>query len=183
MMRLDQFQTNDFDRGAPRSVEALWMAANRLMLSSWLPGSGWRVRLLRVFGAQVGRSVVIKPGVRVKFPWRLVVGDHSWIGEDVWIDNLAQVTVADHVCISQGAYFCTGNHDWSRETFDLVVQEITVETGAWVGAKSVVGPGAKIQKGAVLTAGSVASGTLYPYTIYQGNKAVAVGHRRVSNKN
>lgn len=179
-MKLDTFSSAGFDRGSSRTAEAAWLVLSGLLVASWLPGSGWRVRLLRAFGAQVGTGVVLKPGVRIKFPWRLRIGDHSWVGEDVWIDNLGEVTVADHVCISQGAYLCTGNHNWSRETFDLVVQSITVETGAWIGAKSIVGPGTRIQEGVVLTAGSVANGTLDCYTIYRGNKAVAVGQRRIA---
>lgn len=87
-MRLDAYTTGGFDRGAPRWKEALWLAISGLLVASWLPGSGWRKRLLRAFGATIGWDVAIKPGVRIKFPWRLSVGDYSWIGEDVWIDNL-----------------------------------------------------------------------------------------------
>lgn len=182
-VRLDRFAGTGFDRGASRLKEALWLGIGALVLRSFVPGSSWRARLLRIFGATVGHGTVWKPGVRVKFPWRLTIGDHCWIGEEAWIDNLGRVTLADHVCISQGAYLCTGNHDWSRETFDLIVQGITVENGAWIGAKSIVGPGTRIQEGAVLTAGSVANGTLDRYMIYQGNKAVAVGQRRIAPAN
>lgn len=144
-----------------------------------MPGSRWRAQLLRFFGARIGRGTVWKPGVRVKFPWRLVVGDHCWLGEDVWIDNLAQVKLANHVCVSQGAYLCTGNHDWSRESFDLVAQGINLDEGCWIGAKAVVAPDTHIEEGAVLTAGSVAIGNLERFTIYRGNKAVPVGQRQV----
>lgn len=178
-MQLDTFSSTGFDRGASRAVEAAWLVLSGILVASWLPGSSWRALLLRAFGAQIGEGVVIKPGMRVKFPWRLTVGDYTWIGEDVWIDNLAHVTLADHVCVSQGAYLCTGNHDWSSESFDLILQGINVETGAWIGAKSFVAPGALIRQCAVLTAGSAASGTLDPYTIYGGNKAIAVGSRKI----
>jgi putative colanic acid biosynthesis acetyltransferase WcaF len=82
-MRLDLFQNTKFDRGASRWTEATWIAVQAFLFSSWFPGSGWLVRLLRTFGAQVGRGVVIKPHVTVKFPWRLVLGDYVWIGERV----------------------------------------------------------------------------------------------------
>lgn len=178
-VRLDRFSSLDFDRGASRLKEVLWVGIGAPLLCLFIPGSGWRAALLRIFGAQIGRGVVLKSGVRVKFPWRLKMGDYCWIGEDAWIDNLTQVTLAHHVCISQGAYLCTGNHDWSSETFDLIVQGIIVESGAWVGAKCVIGPGTLIQEGAVVTAGSVANGRLDSYTIYRGNKAVEVGQRRI----
>jgi putative colanic acid biosynthesis acetyltransferase WcaF len=177
-MRLDRFSSAGFSRGAPRVVEALWLAANGLLLSSWLPGSGWRVKLLRAFGADVGQGVVMKPGIRVKFPWRLQVGDNSWIGESVWIDNLADVRIGANVCISQWAYFCTGSHDWSSPNFDLVTKSIVVHDKAWVAASATVGPGVVVGEGAVLGLASSTSKDLSPWTIYAGSPAQPVGIRK-----
>ena len=91
--------------------------------------------LLRAFGAQIGRGVVIKPDVRIKFPWRLVVGKHTWIGQEAWIDNIAEVTIGSHVCISQGVYLCTGSHDHRKRAFDLIHKPIRVGDGAWLGER------------------------------------------------
>jgi putative colanic acid biosynthesis acetyltransferase WcaF len=114
----------------------------------------------------------------VKVPWRLRVGDSSWIGEDVWIDNLAPVTIGSHCCLSQGVYLCTGNHDWSRQTFDLMTLPVTIHDRAWLAAKSVVAPGVVIGEGAVLGLGSVATHDLKEWQFYQGNPAVAVRPRK-----
>lgn len=165
-MRLDRYTSNGFQRGAPRAVEALWLATSGLFVASWLPGSAWRVALLRLFGAQIGRGAIVKPGVRVKFPWRLTVGDHCWIGERVWIDNLTEVTLGDHVCLSQASYLCTGSHDWSRERFDLIVQPISIESHAWVGARAIVAPGTTLEQGAVLAMGATGRGRLAPWHIH-----------------
>ncbi|HEY3935867.1 MAG TPA: WcaF family extracellular polysaccharide biosynthesis acetyltransferase [Bryobacteraceae bacterium] len=165
-------------RGRNRLIEALWIffgapvLASRVMI--W---SGVRVFLLRLFGAKAGVNVYIKPGVRVKFPWYLSIGDHCWIGEDVWIDNLAPVSIASHVCVSQGAYLCTGNHDWSMPNMRLFSRPIRLETGSWVGARSVVCPGVTVAEGAVLSVGSVATKDLAPFGIYTGNPAVFVRQR------
>lgn len=176
-MRLDAYTTGGFDRGAPRWKEALWLAISGLLVASWLPGSGWRKRLLRAFGATIGRDVAIKPGVRIKFPWRLSVGDYSWIGEDVWIDNLAQVSIGAHACVSQGAYLCTGSHDWSRDSFDLITRPISLGDQSWVGAHANLAPGTTLGKGAVLGMGSLGKGTLAPWTLYTGTPATAQGPR------
>lgn len=176
-MRLDSFDNRGFDRGASKVKEMLWLLCGWLLGSSWLPGAGWRASLIRLFGARIGQGVVFKPGVRVKFPWRLTVGDHCWIGEDVWIDNLAEVTFGDHVCASQGAYFCTGSHDWSKQSFDLIVKPINVGSHAWIAAKCVVAPGVRIGEGAVLGLGCVATNALEPWTIYAGNPAERVKSR------
>lgn len=152
--RLAEYTTGGFDRGRSALVEFLWIVVQSLFVRSFLPGSSHRCWLLKMFGARLGRGVVVKPGVRVKFPWRLSVGDYSWIGEDAWIDNLAPVTVGANCCLSQGAYLCTGNHDWSALTFDLRTGPISLEDGAWVAARATVGPGITVGRNAVVALGA-----------------------------
>ena len=167
-VRLDLFTNAEFSRGASRLKELCWVAVSGLLVESWLPGSGWRRQLLRAFGARIGKGVIIKPRVRVKFPWRLTVGDHSWIGEDVWIDNLAEVTVGSHCCLSQGAYLCTGSHNWTDPQFGLITRSIKLGDGCWVCAKASLVPGTELESGAVVAMGSVASGRLAGWTVHAG---------------
>ena len=134
--------------------------------------------LLRMTGASVGAGVVIKPRVTIKYPWKLTVGDNSWIGEQVWIDNLDQVTIGAHVCISQGALLLCGNHDYKKPTFDLITGPIVLENGVWIGAKASVGPGVTCGSYSVLAMGSVATKNLEEWIVYQGNPALAVRQRR-----
>lgn len=132
---------------------------------------GLTVLLLRAFGARVGKGVVIKPCVQIKFPWKLAVGNDVWIGEHVWIDNLDTVTIGNDVCISQGAMLLCGTHDYKRETFDLITRPINIEDGAWICARALVCPGVRVGLHAVLTAGAVANHDLEPNGVYQGNPA------------
>ena len=171
-MRLDEYDSTRFDRGRPRWLELIWLATQWLVLRSWLPGSMLRIFALRLFGACIGQSVVIKAGVRVKFPWRLSIGDHTWIGEDVWIDNLVPVTIGSHCCISQGAYLCTGNHDWSTREFKLITAEIEIHDHAFIGAMSRIAGGVEIGEGSVTTLGSVVTNDTQPWTISCGNASV-----------
>jgi putative colanic acid biosynthesis acetyltransferase WcaF len=163
---LSLYDNGDFSRGRPALVVALWLIIEALFVASWLPGSLHRRLILRLFGARIGSGVVIKPRVRVKFPWRLRIGDHSWIGEGVWIDNLNEVRIGSNACLSQGAYLCTGNHDWSRVTFDLRTAPIVVEDGAWVGEMVSVGPGVTIGHGAVATLGMSVLKSLEPGSVH-----------------
>jgi len=142
-----------------------------------MPSSTLRAWLLRLFGAQVGRDPVLKPGVRVKYPWRLSIGDDSWLGEDCWLDNLEQISIGNNVCISQGAYLCTGNHDWSDGSFGLIVKPITLGDGSWVGAKCLVGPGVELGACAIAAAGSVVTKSIPEYEIHAGNPARFVRRR------
>src|SRR5436190_13728620 len=103
-VQLARFDNSGYDPGRPLAVQVLWFAVGlQLLRCAWLPGSAFRRGLLRWFGARVGAGVVCKPGMRVKYPWRLSVGDHSWIGEDCWIDNLADVTIGRNCCLSQAS--------------------------------------------------------------------------------
>jgi putative colanic acid biosynthesis acetyltransferase WcaF len=121
--------------------------------------------------------VIIKPGVRIKYPWKLEIGSYSWIGESVWIDNLDEVKIGSNVCISQGALLLCGNHDFTKSTFDLMTGKIVLEDGVWIGAKSQVGPGVNVKNHAVLAMGSTATKDLKPFIIYRGNPAVEIKKR------
>jgi len=176
-MRLDRFDAGGWERGRSRWLEGLWLLVQALLVASWVPGSAHRAWLLRLFGARIGRGSVLKPGLKVKFPWRLVMGDHVWLGEGVWIDNLAPVRIGSHCCVSQGAYLCTGSHDWESARFKLVVRPIEILDHAWICARAVVGPGIVVGEGAVLSLGSVATRDLEAWTICSGVPAEAVRKR------
>ena len=148
--------------------------------SSWLPFSFFKVFILRIFGAKIGKSVVIKPSVNIKYPWKLSLANHVWIGENVWIDNLDNVVIGNNVCISQGAFLLCGNHNYKKDSFDLITKPIIVEDGVWIGAKSTVLPGVTAKSHSILSAGSVTSKNLEPYSIYRGNPAEKVSIRTIS---
>lgn len=172
MTDLSKYDNSWYVPGGSALKRILWYFANVIFIKSHLnPVSSLKCRVLRLFGAEVGHGVVIKPGVNIKYPWRLTIGDFSWIGEDVWIDNLAQVSIGPNCCVSQGAMLLCGNHNYKQPGFDLIVRPITLEEGSWVGAKSVVCPGVTLSEGAILAAGSVAATDLEAGFIYQGNPA------------
>ena len=179
--RLDRFDNSSYDPGRNLFWCAVWTYLGLPLLASWLlPVSALRVALLRAFGAKLGQGVVFRPRVRVKFPWRLTLGDHSWIGEAAWIDNLDDVVIGAHVCISQEAYLCTGNHDWSDPAFGFRLAAIHLDDGAWACARCVLLPGSILSEGAVAGAGSVIAGTVPPYAIYAGNPASFVRSRTLN---
>lgn len=179
-MRLDQYTVGQYTPGAPYIKQLLWYFLGQpLFRSYWLPVSGLKVRLLRLFGAQVGEGVRVKPGVNIKFPWRIVIGNYVWLGEQVWLDNVIKIRIDDHVCISQGAYLGTGNHDWRDPNFALKLSPIHLKSRCWVGAKAIVGPGVTMGQGSVLCLGSVAGKSLAPMTIYAGNPARPVKTRQI----
>jgi putative colanic acid biosynthesis acetyltransferase WcaF len=160
-MDLSRYRVTGYSPGRSRLVQVLWYLCSAAVFQSpWFPCSALKVWLLRLFGASVGRGVVIKPCVRIKFPWRLQVGDFVWIGESVWIDNLAVVTIGSNVCLSQGVYLCTGSHDYRSPTFDLITREIQISDRVWVCAMAVVLPGTQIGSDCLLAAHSTVTGVV-----------------------
>lgn len=171
-MQLNKYTVGDYSPGASLFKQILWYYVGSPLVSSYfVTGSGFKCWVLSCFGAKVGQGVRVKQGVKVKFPWRLAIGNFVWIGENSWIDNVAMVTIESNSCISQGVYLCTGNHDWSTESFKLKDAVIHIEEGCWVAAHAIVGPGVRMGKGSVLGLGSVASRSLEPMTIHAGNPA------------
>lgn len=161
-------------------MRSLWYVTNIFFIKNQLVTSSlFKVLILRLFGAKIGKNTVIKPGVYVKYPWLLEIKDYVWLGEHAWIDNLTKVTIGSNVCISQGAYILTGNHNYTKSTFDLMVQSVVLEEGVWIGAKATVCPGITCESHSVLTAGSVATGNLKPFGIYQGNPATWIRERNI----
>lgn len=175
---LSQFENSHYDPG-PIWIRALWYVVNALFFKSPFPGSVWKRSLLRLFGAKVGKGVIIKPRVNIKYPWYLSIGDHVWIGEEVWIDDLGIVSIGSHCCISQGAMLLCGNHDHRSPSFDLIVRGVTLEEGVWVGARAIVGPGIRAGSHAFLTLGSVTATNLSAYGIYRGNPAEYLRERKI----
>jgi putative colanic acid biosynthesis acetyltransferase WcaF len=176
--QLSTFNNNWYKTGAGKIKMLLWYCTNALFFNSYLlPISSIKISILKLFGAHCGQGIVLKPKVNIKYPWRLKIGNHVWIGEKVWIDNLENIYIEDNVCISQGAMLLCGNHNYKKSSFDLIVGKITLEKGCWVGAQTVVCPGVIVHSHAVLTVGSVATQNLEPYSIYSENPAQKIKER------
>lgn len=171
-MDLGKFDNSWYSPGARPKLIA-WYLANMFFFKTSFPfPSNFKCLILRLFGGSVGSGVVIKPRVNIKYPWFLKIGDNSWVGENVWIDNLASVTIGKNVCLSQGSFILTGSHDYKSPSFDLLIGEIHIEDSVWVGAKSIVCPNVTCMAGSVLAVNSVATKNLDSDKVYQGNPAV-----------
>jgi putative colanic acid biosynthesis acetyltransferase WcaF len=179
---LTSYNTNHYDPG-PLWRRASWYIVSLLFFETRLP---WPYALKRIllslFGCQLRDGLIIKPDVKIKYPWFLSIGAHCWIGDGVCIDNFCSVTLGDQVVISQGAYLLTGNHDYKKRNFDLILDPIEIKSGVWIAAKSIVCPGVSIGEYAVLMMGSVASKSLDKHSVYSGNPATFKRKRELSDE-
>lgn len=178
---LGRYNNRAYTCGRGLAWQVLWfIVGSPLLRSSILPWSRFRTVLLKAFGASIGSSVVIKPSVRVKYPWRLCIGDNSWIGESVWIDNLGEVNIGSNVCVSQGVYICCGSHSASDRAFELKVKPINIENGVWICAKAVVLQGVTIARHAVVSAGCVVSRDVVEASVVGGVPMEVLRNRVIS---
>lgn len=178
---LSKYNNDWFDEGAGILKRTCWYFTNVLFFMNPLnPISSIKVRLLRIFGAKIGKGVVIKPCVNIKYPWKLSIDDYTWIGEKVWIDNLDFVSIGKNCCLSQEVMLLCGNHNYKSVLFDLIVQPITLEDGVWLGARSTVAGGVTCRTHAVLAACSFVTKELAAYTIYRGNPCKETGKRTIN---
>lgn len=166
------------NRGKSFPIEACWYFIKILFFQSSFPWpSGLKRILLIIFGAKIGKSVCLKPRINILFPWKLTIGDHSWIGEEVIILNFEKIKIGNHVCISQRAFLCAGNHDFRDPSMTYKNAPIEIQDGAWVCAQVFVSPGITIHTDAVVRVSSVVLNNLDAGMIYAGNPCTVIGQR------
>jgi putative colanic acid biosynthesis acetyltransferase WcaF len=151
-----------YDRGRGRGWQLAWLVVQSMGFSSWWFPSRLRPVVLRAFGATVGQRVVIRHRVRVQWPWKLVVGDDSWVEENSWLYNAGYLTIGSDVCLSQGVFLCCGDHDRSAKDFHPREKAIVVEDGVWLAAQSIVLGGVTIGPGSVVGARAMVTRDVKP---------------------
>jgi putative colanic acid biosynthesis acetyltransferase WcaF len=153
--QLDKFQLPQNFRGKGAVTVQLWWLVQSTLFA-WSPQFmyGWRRFLLRAFGAKIGKKVIIRPTVRIQFPWKVSIGDHSWIGDDVVLYSLGEIEIGAQVVISQKSYICTGTHDSQAVNFDIYAHKIIIEDQCWIATDVYVAPGITIGRGTLVGARS-----------------------------
>jgi putative colanic acid biosynthesis acetyltransferase WcaF len=147
-------QPSNFRGRSAITVQLWWLVQATLFACSPQFMYAWRNFLLRLFGANIGKNVIIRPTVRVTYPWKLTIGDYAWVGDHAELYTLGKISIGKNAVISQNCYLCTGSHDFRSEAFDIYQKPIVVEDEAWVAADVYIAPGLTIGKGAVIGARS-----------------------------
>lgn len=161
-------------------VQLWWIVQATLFACSPQFMYGWRAALLRLFGAQIGTGTIIRPTVRITYPWKLKVGDYSWVGDYAELYNLAEIEIGNNAVVSQYAYLCTGSHDPAARAFDIFGKPILVEDEAWIATGAFVHPGVNIGRGSVVAARAMVTKDTKPYFIHVGAPAKPTRDRRLS---
>ncbi|MDZ5784219.1 putative colanic acid biosynthesis acetyltransferase [Marinococcus luteus] len=171
-VQLDRYDQSDYDRGRPGWFILLWwLVQGTVFRFSLHPMYAFRRRVLRAFGMQVGKGAKIRPSAKFTYPWKVSIGEHSWIGDEAVFYSLDQITIGDHCVVSQKTYLCTGSHRIQSAAFDLVTAPIIFEYGSWAAAGAFIHPGVSLGEYAVAAACSNVIKSVPANEIHGGNPA------------
>ncbi|MDF2926670.1 MAG: putative acyl transferase [Paenibacillaceae bacterium] len=177
-IRLDRYNQDWYSRGRSGFIVLLWwFIQGTIFRFSLHPMYAWRNFLLRLFGAQIGRGVQVRATAKFTYPWKVSIGEYSWIGDHVELYSLDQIHIGSHCVISQNSYLCTGSHDIYDENFGLITKPVTVGDGAWIASDVFLYPGVAIGEMAVVAARSTVTRNVPANLIFGGSPAVLIKPR------
>ncbi|GAB4543374.1 MAG: colanic acid biosynthesis acetyltransferase WcaF [Pleurocapsa sp.] len=180
LVDLRQYDQSNFDRGRPNWVIILWWLVQAIAFPLSLHNfNSFRVWLLRLFGAKIGKGVIIRPTSRFTYPWKIAIGDYSWIGDDVVLYSVDRIEVGCHCVISQKSYLCTGSHDISDRAFGLKTAPIKIGNGVWIASDCFVAAGVKIGANSVIGARSSVFRDIPSQQVAWGTPCIAHYQREV----
>ena len=166
---LSKYDQSWFDRGRPSYIIALWWIVQDTLFRCSLHNMyGFRNFILRCFGAKIGKNVKIRRKCEITYPWKLEIGDNTWIDDEVLIYNLDNIKIGSNCSITRRSFLCTGNHDTQDPYFGLIVKPIVIEDGVWIQADCFISQGITIEKNSIVRARSSVLKNLQANKIYQG---------------
>ncbi len=165
-------------RGKPAWFVQLWWITEALLFNSSPQFFyKWRILLLKIFGAKIGKGVLIRSSVHIQFPWKIEIGDYSWIGDEVVLYSLDDIVIGKNVVVSQRSYICTGTHDYNESTFPIISKKVIIEDECWIATDVFIGLGVTIKKGTIVGARSSVFHSLPPNMICFGTPAKPIKSR------
>lgn len=170
MYELKEFKLPEGFRGRNGFIVQIWWLVDFFLFK---PSPqfmyGWRRFLLRVFGAKIGKKVILRPSCQITYPWKLEIGDYSWIGDEVVLYSLGKIKIGSNTIISQRSYLCTGSHDHKRKNFPIYVKPIVIHDSCWLAADVFVAPGVEVVEEVVVGARSSVFKSIFEKGVYKGN--------------
>lgn len=178
MFNLEKFKLPKDFRGRKALFVQLWWCVQATLFScSPQFMYKWRAFLLRLFGANVGKGVLIRPSVKITYPWKLTIGENSWVGDDVVLYTLGEIKIGNNTIISQHSYLCTGTHDYNSELFDIIQMPIRIGNSSWLATDVFIAPGITIGNECIIGARSSVYKSFPDKSICYGNPAELIRYR------
>lgn len=181
IQNLNLYKTPNNFRGKSKITVQLWWLVQALFFSTTPQFMyGWRRFLLKCFGAKIGKNVIIRPSAKFTYPWKIKIGDYSWIGDDVVLYSLGEIEIGAHTVVSQKSYLCTGSHDYTKNDFPIYSKKIIIEDECWLATDVFVSPGVTIGRGTVVGARSTVIKDLNSNSVYVGSPVKFIKNRKIA---
>lgn len=150
------------------------------LLCGWTPKpfNGWRLFWIRRFGGTVDGVAFVHGRASIIRPWNLTLRERACLGDGAVAYCLDRIELGAGATAAQGAYLCTGTHDFNDPHTPLKTAAISIGANAFVGLRAIVLPGVAVGSGCVIGAGSVVSRDTDAWAIYGGNPARRIGERK-----
>lgn len=171
----------DFRGKSAIIVQLWWIVQGTLFAMSPQFLYGWRRFLLRCFGAEIGKHVIIRPSAKMTYPWKVKIGDYSWIGDDVVLYSLGNIIIGKNTVISQKSYICTGTHDYTKNNFPILEKKTVIGNACWLATDVFVSPGVTINNGVVVGARSTVINDLDSNSVYVGSPVRFIKKRKIEH--
>ena len=178
VQELSRFRLPPGFRGRSGFTVLAWQIVQSTLFAwSLQPCYAWRRFLLRCFGAKIGRNVLVRPSARITYPWKVEIGDRSWIGDHAELYSLGPIRIGADSVVSQRSYICAASHDYRRSDFPVVAPGVEIGDQVWIAADVFVAPGVRIGHGAVIGARSSVFKTVGDCEIAIGSPAQVTRRR------
>ena len=183
LVNLSNYQPSNYDRGRSNWLVMTWWFVQAIAFPVSLHNfNNFRCWLLRLFGAKIGQGVVIRPTARFTYPWKISIGDYSWIGDDVVFYSIDRIEIGSHTVISQKSYLCTASHDFRDPNFSTTTSPIRIGNGAWIATDCFVAPGVTIGANTVIGARSSVFRDIPQRQVAWGSPCIARYTRQIQNR-
>jgi acetyltransferase-like isoleucine patch superfamily enzyme len=144
-------------------------------------GNRMRASTIRARGIEVGEGTVVYgapefSGGQSGFA-RMTIGKNCVIDIGCSFELGEAIAIGDNVTLGNNVMVITTTHELGpreHRAGAVVSNPVQIETGAWIGPRSVILPGVTIGAGAIVDAGSVVNKTVAPNTRVRGTPAKVV---------
>jgi putative colanic acid biosynthesis acetyltransferase WcaF len=141
--------------------------------------NGWRIFLLKCFGAKIGKFCNVYASAYIPSPKNLSMGTHSTLGPEVRL-HFGKTIIGNKVTVSQRSYLCSATHETTSINTPLVKGRIAIDDFVWIAAEAFVMSNVTIGEGAIVGARSAVFKDVLPWSVVGGNPAKFIKKREIN---
>jgi acetyltransferase-like isoleucine patch superfamily enzyme len=108
---------------------------------------------------------------------KIRIGSRSIINRDCYLDGRGGLSIGTDTSISPESYLVSLTHDVNSSDFSAIAKPLEIGNQVWIGARSLLLPGVRVEDGAVIGAGAIVTRSVAARVVVAGNPARKIGER------